>query len=165
MKTSVRRGALLFLVVLLGACTQQPQQPAAAPDTRAQDEAAIRSAAKDWAAAAEAKDADKFVSFYADDATLMLEDSPDFQGKAAIREAIGGMMQDPNFALSFETTQVEVARSGDFAYERGTYTITTTDPQTKKPVTENGGGLVVWQKQQDGTWKVLVDVPVSDPAS
>lgn len=162
MKTSIRRGALLFLVVLLGACTQQP---AVAPDTRAQDEAAIRSAAKDWAAAAEAKDAEKFVSFYTDDATLMLEDSPDFQGKAAIREAIGGMMQDPNFALSFETTQVEVARSGDFAYERGTYTITTTDPKTKKPVIENGSGLVVWQKQQDGTWKVLVDAPVSDPAS
>ncbi|MGH9859065.1 MAG: YybH family protein, partial [Candidatus Acidiferrales bacterium] len=91
--------------------------------------------------------------------------SPDFQGKAAIREAIGGMMQDPNFALSFETTQVEVARSGDFAYERGTYTITTTDPKTKKPVIENGSGLVLWQKQQDGTWKVLVDAPVSDPAS
>jgi ketosteroid isomerase-like protein len=23
--------------------------------------------------------------------------------------------------------------------------------------------VVVWQKQADGTWKVAVDVPVSDP--
>lgn len=75
------------------------------------------------------------------------------------------MMQDPNFALSFETTDVEVARSGDFAYERSTYSLTTTGPKTKKPVTEKGSGLVVWQKQADGQWKALVDVPVSDPAS
>ncbi len=166
MKTSHSRWSFLLVLFVLAACTQQPQQqPAAAPDTRAQDEAAIRSASQQWAAAAQAKDAEKFVSFYADEATLLLEDSPDFQGKSAIREAVGGMMQDPNFALTFETTHVEVARSGDFAYERSTYSLTTTDPKTKKPVTEKGSGLVVWQKQADGQWKALVDVPVSDPAS
>lgn len=165
MKTSHSRLSFLVMLFALAACTQQPQQPAAAPDTRAADEAAIRSVAKDWAAAAQAKDAEKFVSFYAEDAVLMLEDAPDFRGKPAIREAIAGMMQDPNFALSFETTQVEVARSGDFGYERSTYSLTTTDPKTKRPITETGSGVVVWQKQADGQWKALVDAPVSDPAS
>lgn len=152
--------AVTLLLTLAAACAQQP--PAAPPDTRAADEAAIRSAAKAWSAAAQAKDPDKFASFYAEDATLMLEDMADFKGKAAIREAIAGMMQDPAFALSFETTTVEVARSGDLACETITYSITTTDPKTKKPMTEAGAGVVVWKKQADGSWKALLDIPVSD---
>ena len=157
------RSSLWFLVALTliaAACAQQPAEP---PDTRAADEAAIRSASQAWAAAAQAKDPDKFASFYSDDAVLMMEDAPDVRGKAAIHEAITGMMQDPAFALSFETTKVEVARSGDLAYEIATYTITTTDPKTKKPMTETGAGVVVWKKQPDGSWKAHVDVPVSDP--
>jgi hypothetical protein len=31
----------------------------------------------------------------------MLEDAPDVAGQPAIHEALAGMMQDPNFALSF----------------------------------------------------------------
>ena len=58
---------------------------------------------------------------------------------------------------------VEVARSGDIAYETSTYTLTMTDPKTKKPVTETGAGLVVWKKQADGSWKAHVDAPVSNP--
>lgn len=76
MKTSHSRWSFLLVLFVLAACTQQPQQPAAAPDTRAQDEAAIRSASQQWAAAAQAKDAEKFVSFYADEASLLLEDLP-----------------------------------------------------------------------------------------
>lgn len=155
------RLSLLVVVLILVGCAQVP--PTEPPDTRAADEAAIRAAAKDWSASAQAKDPVKFASFYTEDAILKLEDAPDFTGKAAISEAITGMMQDPNFALSFETTKVEVARSGDIAYELGTYTITTSDPRTKKPVTEKGSGLVVWKKQANGMWKVAVDVPVSDP--
>jgi uncharacterized protein (TIGR02246 family) len=155
-----------FVLVLTLAACAQPQQappPTSAPDTRAADEAAIRAAVKDWSAAAQAKDPEKFSSFYADDATVMLANSPDFSGKAAIREAIGGMMQDPNFALSFENDKVVVSRSGDLAYETGTYTMTMSDPK-KKPATEKGHYVVVWQKPADGTWKAVVDSPVSDPA-
>lgn len=155
-------GIALMTVLLAAACAEQIQ-PAEPPDTRAQDEMDIRSASKAWSDAAQAKDAEKFVSFYTDDAVLILEDAADLSGKTAIRDAIGGMMQDPAFALSFQTTSVEVARSGDVAYELGTFSITTTDPATKKPLTEKGQGLVVWKKQADGTWKAHVDAPVSDP--
>lgn len=168
MKTRLTRFGSLVVMVILGACAQQPQpapQPVEPPDTRAADEAAIRAAVKEWASAAAAKDADKFASFYTEDATLMLGNAPDVKGKAAIREAAAGMMQDANFALSFETTAVQVARSGDLAYELGTYSLTMTVPRTKKPATEKGNFLVVWKKQADGVWKAAVDAPLSDPAS
>jgi ketosteroid isomerase-like protein len=71
------------------------------------------------------------------------------------------MMQDPNFGLSFTADTIVVARSGDLAYEHGSYTMTMSDPQ-QKPVTQKGHYLVVWQQQADGAWKVARDVPVSD---
>jgi ketosteroid isomerase-like protein len=74
------------------------------------------------------------------------------------------MMKDPNFALSFETSAVDVARSGDLAYELSPYSFTVSDPKTKKPVTQKGNGVTVWKKL-GGTWKVQLDVPVSDPSS
>jgi uncharacterized protein (TIGR02246 family) len=163
MKIALRRLGALAVALALGGCAQPPPpQPVEPPDTRAADEAAIRAASRDWAAAAQAKDVDKFVSFYADDATVILEAAPDVRGKAAIRETLAKMMQDPNFALSFETTAVEVARSGDLAYELGTYSMTTSDPKTKKPAVQKGAGVVVWKKL-GGQWKAIVDVPVSDP--
>jgi uncharacterized protein (TIGR02246 family) len=161
--TKLCQSALLVGVMTLAGCAQQPQAPPPAPpDTRAADEAAIHAAVKEWSASAQAKDADKFTSFYAEDGVVMMEDAPDISGKAAIREAIGAMMQDPNFSLSFEADKVVVARSGDLAYETGTYAMTLSDAK-KKPATEKGNYVVVWQKQADGAWKVVRDVPVSDP--
>jgi uncharacterized protein (TIGR02246 family) len=157
-----RAGLLIGVLTLAGCAQQPPPQPAEPPDTRAADEAAIAAAVKEWSAAAQAKDAAKFVSFYADDAVLMMEGAPDISGKAALSETVTGMMQDPNFALSFAADKIVVARSGDLAYEEGGYSMTMSDSQ-KKPATQKGHYVVVWQKQADGSWKVARDVPVSDP--
>lgn len=158
------RTGLLVSALALAGCAQPTQAPAPTPppDTRAADEAAIHAAVKEWSASARAKDVDKFTAVYAEDAVVMMEDAPDVRGKAAIREAMTGMMQDPNFALSFEASKVVVARSGDLAYETGTYTMTMSDAK-KKPAPDGGQYVVVWQKQADGAWKVVIDAPVSDP--
>jgi uncharacterized protein (TIGR02246 family) len=159
-----RIGILVGALGLAGCAEQPAPQPTPPPDTRAADEAAIRATIREWSASAQAKDAEKFVSFYAEDGIVMMEDAPDISGTAALREGISGMMQDPNFALSFEADKVVAARSGDLAYETGTYSMTMSGPQ-KKPATEKGSYVVVWRKQADGAWKVAVDVPVSDPAA
>jgi uncharacterized protein (TIGR02246 family) len=156
------RFTLTLCALAFAACAQQAPPPTPPPDTRPADEAAIHQLVKDWSAAAQAKDAEKFTSVYADDAVVMMEAVPDVSGKPAIREAIGGMMQDPNFALSFAADKVVVARSGDLAYETGSYSMTMSDAK-KKPATQIGHYVVVWQKQADGAWKVVRDVPVSDP--
>ena len=152
----------LIAALALTACAAPPAaEPPEPPDTRAADEAAIHAAIKEWSASAEAKDPEAFASFYAEDGIVMLEAAPDMNGMAAILGGITGMMQDPNFALSFEADNVVVARSGDLAYETGTYTLTMSDPE-QQPATQNGHYVVVWKKEADG-WKVVVDVPVSDP--
>jgi uncharacterized protein (TIGR02246 family) len=155
---NLRRVGITAAVVILAACGQESADIAA-------DEAAIRAAITDWSAAARAEDADAFASMYADDAVLMLEAAPDVSGKRAIREAIGGMMQDPNFALGFTTTNVVVAGSGDVAYETGRYALTTSDANNNNaPATQTGAYVIVWRKQPDNSWKVVVDAPISDPS-
>ena len=152
--------SLLALTLLFVGCTPPPP-----PDTRAQDEMAIREADKAWNAAAQAKDPEKFTAAYADDAVLMLPNSPEMSGKTAIHDAITTFMKDPAFALSFETKSVEVAKSGDLAFELGTYSVTSTDEKTKKPVTAKGHGVTIWKKQADGSWKVRIDAPVEEPVT
>ena len=157
---NLRRVGSIVAILPLVACGQQPPTP----DTRA-DEAAIRAASMEWAAAARAKDADAFVAFYADDAVLLLEAAPDVSGKPAIREAIGGMMQDPSFALSLTTASVVVAGSGDVAYETGRYALTMSDASNNNaPTAQSGAFVVIWRKQADSSWKVVVDAPISDPS-
>ena len=161
----IRTIAVLALAVVFtaaGCAPEPPAEPVEPPDTRPVDEAAIRGLIEDWSAAAAAKDAEAFGAVYADDAVLMLEGMPDMEGRAAIQEGIAGMMQDPNFALSFEPEEVVVARAGDLAYETGPYSLTMSTPEGA-PTTVAGSYLVVWEKQADGTWKVIFDVPVSDP--
>lgn len=163
MMTPARFAFALSVLAAVSCAQPAPAPPAAPVDTRPADEAAIRAAVKEWAAASQAKDVEKFVSFYADNAVVMMERAPDLTGKAAIHTGLQSMMQDPNFALSFETDSVVVARSGDLASEAGAYSMSMSDPK-KKAATEKGHYIVVWQKQADGAWKVLRDVPVSDPA-
>jgi len=49
-------------------------------------------------------------------------------------------------------------------YSQGTYTLTMTNPKTKKPLTDKGKYLTVYTKQADGSWKVAADTFNSDSA-
>jgi uncharacterized protein (TIGR02246 family) len=160
-KTLVGHVALVGALAL-GGCAAEAPPPVEPPDTRAADEAAIRAALDEWVAAAEAKDAERFASFYTEDGILMLEQAPDAVGMAALKEDTAGMMGDPHFSLSFAPDEVVVARSGDLAYDVGSYTLTVSDP-AGDPMTIKGRYVDVWKKDASGQWKVVVDAPVSDP--
>ena len=155
---SVRVSVLMAAVALASCSSTPPTAPTSAPDNRAADEAAIRAADAAWSKAAEAKDPAGTTSFYADNAQLMAASSPVTSGKDAIQKAFIGMMADKNFALKFAPTKVEVARSGDLAYDVGTYELTLSDKKGK-PQTTKAMYVVVWGKQADGSWKALLDVP------
>jgi ketosteroid isomerase-like protein len=100
--------------------------------------------------------------YYTDDASLLLADTPLLTGKDAIRGALKPIMSDPNFAVTFGPTKVDVAKSGDLGYTQGTYSLTTSNPKTKAPATEKGKYLTVYRKQTDGTWKSVEDTFMSD---
>jgi uncharacterized protein (TIGR02246 family) len=128
---------------------------------RAADEAAIRAASAAWSQAATAKDLDKAVSFYADDALVLPDKAPATRGNENIRKNWTPLLALPGPGLSWKTSSVEVARSGDIAYETGAYVFVTTDKKGKSTDTK-GKYVVVWKKQNDGSWKVVIDTDNTD---
>jgi uncharacterized protein (TIGR02246 family) len=162
MRTRLPLLSSLLLLAGTVACNQAPTAPPAPPDTHDADVQAIKDTEVAWVKTAAAKDADKFTSFYADDGSLLLQDMPAANGKDAIGNLIKGMMGDPNFALDFHGTRWDVAKSGELGFAQGSYTMTMTNPKTKKGATDKGKYLTVFKKQTDGTWKAVEDMVSSD---
>ncbi|MFY9530976.1 MAG: SgcJ/EcaC family oxidoreductase [Candidatus Acidiferrales bacterium] len=155
---------VLLVLGFVASCAKenqrQAEQQAAQADHRAADEAAIRALDSDWVKAVEAKNADQSASFYADDGTLLPPGAAVATGKAAIRTAWAGLMSTPGFTLMFTPAKVEVSKGGDLAYDLGDYELTTNDKKGR-PQTVKAKYVVVWGKQADGSWKVLVDAPTT----
>jgi ketosteroid isomerase-like protein len=121
------------------------------------EENAIREQCKCWSAMAEKKDQNGFLSFYAPDAVVLPQGFPAATDANSIRQVFEHLMSLPGFALTFGTTRVEVASSGDLAAETGSYRLTAND-ESGKPQTQHGKYMVAWKKQPDGQWKALFDM-------
>ena len=124
------------------------------------DEKAVRDADEVWSNAAAAKDVDKTVAFYSDDAVVMPPNMDRVTTKEAIRKIWKDLLTDAK--LSWKATKVEVAKSGDIAFISGTYEVTMNEVVSGKPVNDHGKYLEVWEKQTDGSWKCGADIWNSD---
>jgi len=151
--------APIALTVFQFGCSSTPP-PAA--DTRAADEKTIRDLEAQWSKDLEAKDLDKDVAHYDNDASFLLTNMPIVTGKTSITGVHKQLFSDPNIAISFATSKVEVAKSGDLAVTQGSYSLTSTNPKSKKPETEAGKYLTVYKKQVDGSWKAIDDMLNAD---
>ncbi|MBI1941234.1 MAG: SgcJ/EcaC family oxidoreductase [Acidobacteria bacterium] len=154
-KWAIPIGLLAFVL----ACTQAP--PPAPPDTRVADAATLRDLDAQWSKATAAKDVEGFVGFFADDGMLFPPSTPKVTEKDGIRKWATEMITNPGFAVGWQVTKAEAARSSDLGYTMGTYELTVHDPKGK-PVTDRGKYITVWKKQADGTWKVAADIFNSD---
>ena len=121
------------------------------------ERAAIRNADGAWSKTATAKDVDRFVSFFADDASLLPPNTAAMTKREAIREWASELMANPGFALSWQATKVEVSRSGELGYSLGTYEFTIHDAEGES-VTDRGKYVTVWKKRPESTWKVVADI-------
>ncbi len=105
---------------------------------------------REWAATV--KDMDKFMSYYAPDASLYPPGMPVATGSGQIRDVLTKMASAPGFSLEFGPTKADVSTSVDVGYTIGTYQATTNG------TTEKGKYVTVWKKQPDGQWKVKEDI-------
>jgi len=154
----------VFVVLLLMTvgCSNTPTTPAPPPDTRAADLQAVKDVETAWSKDANSKDAEKWASYFTDDGSGLYPGAPTVHGKAAIKAALAPYMKDPNFSLNFQSTRAMASKGGDMVYSEGTYTMTMTNPKTKKPMTDKGKYLTVYMKQADGSWKAVSDTYNSD---
>jgi ketosteroid isomerase-like protein len=104
-------------------------------------EKAVRDADAEWSKVATAKDLDKTVAFYADDAVVLPPNQSAVTNKDGIRNLWKGFL-DSFVDISWKTTRLEVAKSGDMAVLTGTYQMTMKDGSKDK-----GKYCEVWQRK------------------
>jgi ketosteroid isomerase-like protein len=141
----------IALILIASGCGQPTPK-----DTRAADANVIRDLDAQWSKTAGTRNVDATVAYYADEASLLPPNAPLATDKQSIR-AIWADLLAPDTSLSWQSSNVDVSKSGDLAYSMGIYQATMKDPHGN-PITEHGKFLEVWKKQADGKWKVVADV-------
>ena len=141
--------AVVATLVGLGGCSSRTNL--------ADVEAEVRRTDAEWLKAVEARDSDRALSYWADDAIVFPPGSPAVSGKAAIREFVAKSFSTPGFSITWKTEAVVVSNSGDFAYTTDTNRVTVNAPDGKQVVID-GKGVSIWRRQKDGAWKCVVDI-------
>ncbi len=153
--------ATAAMLTFVGCQTAPPPEPKR--DVSA-DIAAIKALNDKIAAAFNSNDAAAVAAAYADDAVMMDPNQAPIEGKSAIQAAYEARAKENasmSIASTFSFTPLETQVVGDWAYDRGTYTVTLT-PKSGKPTERSNKYLTIYKRQPDGSWKVYRDISNSN---
>lgn len=140
---------LILLATILAACS--------AAESADDVEAAVEAAFQEYAASLEAGDADRWAALWTEDGVQMPPGARVNQGKETILTGLRGALG----AFSFSDMQInvqEVQTAGNWAYARGLYTVTYLPHDGSDPIPIDGKFMSIFQKQDDGTWKLHRDI-------
>ncbi len=131
----------------------------------------VRTAERAFAATARAKDLEAFAAHLAEGAVFSA--GQPLRGKDAILEGWAPLFSPEAPVLAWEPCVVEVEASGRIGFTRGLYWYEQA-PSSASPDADDAGAEVaqgtfftVWERQPDGTWKVILDTgtpPTPGPA-
>src|SRR5215467_10398695 len=141
-------------LVLVGSASIPGFGQAKSPD-------AVRTADQELLKVFAAKDLDKTVAFFDEKGAMLPSNAPIADGKEAISKLLTSYFALPDLKVSWHVDRASVARSGDLGYTSGAYETTFYDP-AGKTVSDKGKYVTVWKKQEDGSWKVLLDIANTD---
>jgi uncharacterized protein (TIGR02246 family) len=130
-------------------------------DTKSEGEKVMK-LSKEWSEVASTRDVAKTLSYWAEDAFVMVAGQPPLKGKAAIQQMVEESFKMPGFRISWQPQTVEVSESGDMAYLIENSQVSFTD-STGKQITLKNKAVSIWRKQSDGSWKNAVDISTPDP--
>jgi len=151
----MRITTLLSSLVVLLSCTTKI-------DTKTEGEKLMQ-LSKEWSKLAGTDSIERILSFWADDAIVMSPGQPPIKGKTAIREMVEGTSKIPGFKIRWEPLSVAVSKSGDLAFLIEQNQITIND-SLGRPITEYNKAVTIWRKENDGSWKNIVDMWNADPS-
>jgi uncharacterized protein (TIGR02246 family) len=110
----------------------------------------------DFAKATAARGVEGFISFFADDASILPKNGPPVTGKEALAAVFRKVWSQPGYSLQWTPLKAELSKSGEIGYTYGTYERKWTDGG--KEAGETGKYVTIWRRQRDGKWKVIVDM-------
>jgi ketosteroid isomerase-like protein len=88
---------------------------------------------------------------------VLAPNAPIATGRELIAKQFSGFFSLPNLKITWLAEKADVARSGELGYTNGSYQISFSDP-AGNTVTDKGKYVTVSKKQNDGSWKVLLDI-------
>ena len=118
---------------------------------------ALMATSRAWSKSVESGDVKKIVSFWTDDAVVMMPNEPERRGKGEITPYVQQSLKTPGFSISWEPIEGAISKSGDIGYliERDKVTF----PDGHGNIVHRiGRGVTVWKKQADGSWKNALDI-------
>ena len=97
------------------------------------------------------------VGFYADNAILMPWGKNAVKGKKEITEHIGKDMSESSL-VDMTQNVLHIEGNNRMLYAVNLFTWTFKDASSGQDITLTGKGVHVWSRQQDGSWKILIDL-------
>lgn len=144
--TPLRRGltGVAIVATLVTACSARQ---VALPDHRSTIDAIRR----DTEAAENAGSAERMRAHFADDIVMMAPNMPTVVGAATTAQAMRQFFD--MFGVQIAYTSIEIVVSGDWAFDRGTYTHTLTPKRGGSAMRETGKYVWLYRRTPQGAWK------------
>jgi ketosteroid isomerase-like protein len=152
----IRSTVTLILLIVISSCS------APSVDQKAEAEK-IMELSREWAKTAQTTDLEKTLSYWAKDAIVMSPGQPATKGQDELRKMLESSAEIPGFEINWEPKEAYVSKSGDLGYSIGVNYINMQDSLGNK-ITMFNKGVEIWKKQEDGSWKCVVDIFNSDPS-
>jgi ketosteroid isomerase-like protein len=130
--------------------------PHATPGSTKDNADTLRQLEADFMKATAEHGSQGYISYYADDAVEVPNGEGLIHGKANIAKTMA-FLDDKTNHLTWTPVGADIAASGDLGYTYGTYEFTSKG-KDGKPVVDHGKYTSIWKKQQDGSWKVVLDM-------
>lgn len=150
------------LIAMFGAAwpTVAGCQPTRSPTVDTQAVGALRARLQ---AGENSGQADSMPVLVANDAIILPPNASTITGKAAFADWVRGAMQSMTFHVDYQSQ--EVVASGDWAFDRGTYTRVITPKAGGAAVTERGKYLWLLHREANGLWRYARSIWNSDAAT
>jgi len=121
------------------------------------DIAAIEECGNLYALAMETGDLELWLSLHTDDIVKMGPDAPAIFGQEELRASVKPLFD--NFTCEMVIYSEETQVTGDWAFDRGTYTLSITPKAGGETISAmpDGKYLTIYKRQADGSWKISHD--------
>jgi len=162
------RALAFWLLLFVAACSDASRAPGGtganvtAADSVARDSAAHRAHAN-YVRVINSNNTDSLASMLTDDVVFLAANEKPIVGKAAVRAWVDAYYKA--FHTTWDKPVQEFVVSGDYAFERYTYTSTDTPGGGGKAVVDTGWGFLVYHRDADGVWRVARDAFGPDHSS
>jgi ketosteroid isomerase-like protein len=131
----------------------------------ATEEAKLLRRDSEWAeAASSGKDIEKVLSYWTDDALLILPGQPILEGKAAIRPYVASSFDTPGLKIRWASSKAVFSSAGKMAYMPASTELTVPGPDGAL-ITKQLRGIAIWRLDPDGEWRCWVDIANEQPTA